>query len=310
MSDKPSLQDLLEVQKHFGLPTPALVEKDWYVVKALAALSTADTAPFRLVFGGGTALSRAHRLIRRMSEDIDLKIVSGGPFTRPALRDLRDTITTALLDAGFDFDPKNPAHRESGNASRYTLYRLPYPPLAAGKGSLRPEIQIETAVWPLRLPAVQRPVISFIAEALKRPPEVSAIHCASLVEIVAEKFVALTRRAGAELADAGGPRDSTLVRHVYDLHVIRRHYDPADVVALARTIMLADVEAYGHQFPAYRDDPIAETLRAVAGLKTDGGFAIRYAAFLRDMVYDEGPAFETALATIAALARRLKSVSG
>jgi len=103
LSDKPSLQDLLEVQRHFGLPSPALVEKDWYVVKALAAIATADTAPFRLVFGGGTALSRAHRLIRRMSEDIDLKIVSASPATRPALRQLRDTLTDALLEAGFQF---------------------------------------------------------------------------------------------------------------------------------------------------------------------------------------------------------------
>ena len=82
MNDKPSLQDLLEVQKHFGLPSPTLVEKDWYVVKALAALAAATVAPFQLVFSGGTALSRAHRLIRRMSEDIDLKIVSAVPPTR------------------------------------------------------------------------------------------------------------------------------------------------------------------------------------------------------------------------------------
>ena len=75
MSDKPTLQELLEIQQLFGLPSPALVEKDWHVVKALAAIATADTAPFRLVFGGGTALSRAHGLIRRMSEDIDLRIV-------------------------------------------------------------------------------------------------------------------------------------------------------------------------------------------------------------------------------------------
>ena len=57
MSDKPSLQDLLEVQAHFGLPSPALVEKDWHVVKALAAITAVDTAPLRLVFGGGTALT-------------------------------------------------------------------------------------------------------------------------------------------------------------------------------------------------------------------------------------------------------------
>lgn len=76
MSDKLSLQTLLEIQTYFGLPSPALVEKDWHVVQALAAITAADTAPLRLVFGGGTALSRAHRLIRRMSEDSARPIVS------------------------------------------------------------------------------------------------------------------------------------------------------------------------------------------------------------------------------------------
>ena len=70
-----------------------LVEKDRHVVQALAAIAVADTAPLQLVFGGGTALSRAHRLIRRMSEDIDLKIVGDAEPTRPVLRRLRDTIT-------------------------------------------------------------------------------------------------------------------------------------------------------------------------------------------------------------------------
>src|SRR5205085_9791947 len=130
-------------------PSTAFVEKDWYVAKTLAAIIAVDTAPFRLVFGGGTALSRAHRLIRRMSEDIDLKIVSNEP-SRSAVRRLRDTLTEALLQAGFRFDPGNPAHRDSGNASRYTIYRLPYAPITGGVGALRPEIQIETAVWPLR----------------------------------------------------------------------------------------------------------------------------------------------------------------
>jgi hypothetical protein len=73
------------------------------------------------------------------------------------------------------------------------------------------------------------------------------------------------RRAGAELAPAGGPRDKMRVRHVYDLHVVRSQYDPVAAIALARAIVRADVEAYGHQFPAYRENPVAETLRAVDG---------------------------------------------
>ena len=65
MRDNPSLQDPLEVQRHFDLPTPVLVEKDWYVVRALAAINAADVNPFRLVFSGGTALSRTVRRLCR-----------------------------------------------------------------------------------------------------------------------------------------------------------------------------------------------------------------------------------------------------
>ncbi len=121
LNDKPSLEELLEVQAYFRLPAPALVEKDWYVVKALAA---ADIAPFRLVFGGGTALARANKLVRRMSEDIDLKIVADEEPKRSALRRLRDTVTKALLASGFRFDPENPDQRRSQNESHYTVRRL------------------------------------------------------------------------------------------------------------------------------------------------------------------------------------------
>jgi len=69
LNDRPPLEELLEVQEYFGLPGP---EKDWYVVKALAAIAAVDTGEFRLVLGGGAALSRAHRLTKRMSEDVDL----------------------------------------------------------------------------------------------------------------------------------------------------------------------------------------------------------------------------------------------
>jgi predicted nucleotidyltransferase component of viral defense system len=138
LSDKPTLEELLEVQEHFGLPGPALVEKDWYVVKALAAIAAVDTGDFRLVFGGGTALSRAYKLTKRMSEDVDLKIVCDKKPSRGALRKLRNDITDALLGGGFVFDPENEKHRVSMYDNHYTKYRLPYAAIAEGKGILRP----------------------------------------------------------------------------------------------------------------------------------------------------------------------------
>jgi hypothetical protein len=56
-------REFREVQEHFRLPGIGLVEKDLYVVKAIAALAAIDAAPFTLVFGGGTALARAHKII-------------------------------------------------------------------------------------------------------------------------------------------------------------------------------------------------------------------------------------------------------
>jgi predicted nucleotidyltransferase component of viral defense system len=307
LSDRPTLQELLEIQQYFSLPTPALVEKDWYVVKALAAIAGADAGAFRLVFGGGTALARAYGLVKRMSEDIDLRIVADATPTRGQLRDLRQKLTTALLQAGFQFDPNNPAHRETMYEGRYTVYRLPYAASNAGKGALRPEIQIETAVFPLRREAVELPIISFVNEGYSRPPEIAVIACASILETAAEKLVALTRRGGAELAGLRNTRDLTLVRHIHDLHAIRNHYDAADVASLACQIMLADAATRARDYPAYQADPLAETLKTIAAITASSDVAADYANFVRDMVYGDVVDFRTAGATLTRLSEHLRA---
>jgi predicted nucleotidyltransferase component of viral defense system len=298
LSVEPSQTELLEVQEYFGLPSIALVEKDYYVVKALRALSGVDLNPLSIVFGGGTSLSRAHRLIRRMSEDIDLKIISQDPPSRGQLRRLRDVVTEALLAAGFVFDPQNPAHRRSANESRYTVFKLPYPSLARGEGALRPEIQIELAPWPLRQSSVDLPVSSFVAEAFQRPPEVERIACVTVTQTAAEKFVALTRRVAAQLTKPDEQQDPTLVRHLYDLYAIREHYDLGDVFTLVQQVIPHDAEAFGGQSPTYRADPFGQTRMAVSALARRQEYAQQYADFMRDMVYGDRPSFAQAIAAV------------
>jgi hypothetical protein len=186
-----------------------------------------------------------------------------------------------------------------------TIYRLPYAPAAEGKGALRPEIQIETAVFPMRRPAVVCAVSSFVAQGYKRPPELAAIECASIADTAAEKLVALTRRAGAELAGLRQKRDPTLVRHVYDLHMIRVHYDAADVAALAEEIMAADAELRGETSPAYQKDPVDVIVKAIEGIATDPEYAANYATFWRNMVYGDAPDFGQAVTTLKAIAEHI-----
>ena len=46
------------------------------MLRAFRAIANVDAAPFRLVFAGATALACAHKLVRRMPEDVDVKIVA------------------------------------------------------------------------------------------------------------------------------------------------------------------------------------------------------------------------------------------
>jgi hypothetical protein len=65
-------QAILQAAEHFreqGL-RPAIIEKDYYVTEALRIISTKSGD--KVIFKGGTSLSKGWNLIRRFSEDIDL----------------------------------------------------------------------------------------------------------------------------------------------------------------------------------------------------------------------------------------------
>ena len=143
-------------------------------------------------------------------------------------------------------------------------------------------------------------MISFMAEALQRPPEVASIACASILETAADKFVALTRRAGAELAGLAEP-DPTLVRHLHDLRALRPHYDPKEVAALAREIVPADAAARDHKSPAYSAYPMREMRRTIELLEANAGYANQFDEFRRVMVYGDTPAYEASLGTLREL---------
>ncbi len=99
-------REALEVAaQELGRPA-AIIEKDIYVVWALSALERATYAD-HLVFKGGTSLSKAHALIDRFSEDVDLTydlrafapdlIATGTVEGWPRSRSQADRWSTALL---------------------------------------------------------------------------------------------------------------------------------------------------------------------------------------------------------------------
>lgn len=302
--------NLRAIADFFGLPGTAAVAKDFHVVRAIRALAALDAAPFGLVFGGGTALARAHRLVRRMSEDVDFKVVPvvEAPISRSALRRqldrLRHHVSAVLQSAGFVFDAADKSVAWARDEGRYAVWQLPYGSAGGAGEGLRPAIKVELNYAPLRQPAVTLPVRSFVAEALNRPPEVAGIACVNIVQTAAEKLVSLTRRTAMEMAGASRDPDPTLVRHIYDLHMMRTLVDPAIVADLARAIATADAQEFASQYPAYATDIAGETHKALDALHSNPLHRERYARFMADMVYGERPEFGAAMATVAAAAER------
>ncbi len=167
MSDD-AQREFREVQAFFRLPSVGLVEKDVHVVRAIQAVASVDADPFTVVFGGGTALSRAHKVVRRMSEDVDFKIV----------------------------------------------------------------------------------------------------------------------------------------RHIYDLHLMRGLIDLDAVAGMAGEIAASDAAEFRNQYPAYHDDVAGETWKALNALRTEPVYRERYTGFVSAMVYGEQATFDDAMNTVAAVARR------
>lgn len=76
-SDGALFLELVQVAAQRLQVPEAYIEKDYWVTRALKHLSESPDAGV-VVFKGGTALSKAYKLINRFSEDIDLAICFNG----------------------------------------------------------------------------------------------------------------------------------------------------------------------------------------------------------------------------------------
>jgi len=215
----------------------AFVEKDWYGVQVIAAIATLTFENYQLVFAGGTALCKAHKLIHRFSEDIDFRLQTiGHNPNRKALSIFKDHLVASLRSAGFDIDEERIIAR---NDNQYLMFYIRYQRMFH-HAALRPDIKVEVTLNSPKLPVVALQVSSLISTLTKAPPEVASITCLSYVENAADKLSAAIWRI-SERVRGGKNDDPTLIRHVYDLAFLKDAVigDP-NFVELARTTIEAD----------------------------------------------------------------------
>lgn len=295
---------------------PAILEKDFMVTKVLGLLANLNWAnyPFTPVFCGGTALAKGHKLIQRMSEDIDFRLVPLEQESKPsrgALRTLRKALHQQLVVGGFDN-----VEVMSRNESRYMRFLLHYQSYFPKHTALLPEIKLELAVGSTFLNPLEIQVKSLLSEILEREEALNLHQVLNPEETMVEKVVAFLRRTAGWVEDGWpqkerSPEDQRLVRHLYDVQQLlqQRPLNPegkATRKRLLQKVVAWDRKQFRGKDEAFASDPSQRLGHALAQLHTHAAdFAKLYRRFVGRLVWGPVVEFGIAQAAFAHLAEEL-----
>ena len=201
------------------------VEKDYWVTIALKRLSESAYAE-RIVFKGGTSLSKAHKLIRRFSEDIDLAAKCAGLSQSKTKALLKET--EAVMTVDFDYQQQHP--RESkGSKIRKTVHAYPTERGDEDYGLVANKILLELNAFTTPEPSQVMPVSTLLHDLLTDTGHDELIDEHSLAPFtlqvlsvertLCEKVMGLVRACHEDDATAAMRRH---IRHFYDICMIMR----------------------------------------------------------------------------------------
>ena len=232
-------QAVIRTADHFselGL-RPAIVEKDYYVTEALRIISA--TAADKVIFKGGTSLSKGWNLIQRFSEDIDLFLdpqafnptLSKRGIDRE-LKKLRDSINAH--DA-LTFLPDE--SRTIGGFGRGD--RFEYDQRFGGPGEIANRVLLETGTASGREPTSVRTLRSYVAQFLDETDTSLEAEDESGFELrllhfrrtFVEKLFAI--HAKVELLKRDNASLGGYARHYYDLFQLAQQGEVVDMLKSA-----------------------------------------------------------------------------
>lgn len=319
---KQSLEDLSAEGILRGLPVQT-AEKDIHITELLRGLSelevhhdhfsdldtrkgehTRHDAGIQFVFAGGTCLSKAHGLINRMSEDIDIKVILAptekplkkGRSDRMRLKALHEHIPKLFDELGFPLleYPDGADNPRIKDKHRYYVVGAGYQTAYDNFPSLRPELKLELIQRQPLLP-LERREFGYLYESLAglQPTATVTIDCISVAETAAEKVLSLLRRCAYKWDgyQTNGDMDPALVRHVYDVARIAECAN--DSLAAARGIfpqlVQNDRQEFLGQNPEFDADPAGVLKRTLAAAGNNGKLQQQYTNHLMPLVYDIAP---------------------
>lgn len=208
--------------EHFQI-SEVLVEKDYWVTVGLYNLSKSSLVD-KVVFKGGTSLSKAHNLIFRFSEDIDLAVlVEPDASSGSVNRLLRDVETACTV--GFTQVVGDERERKFGSF-RKTIWEFRKLGLTKQYGDAGEYILVEVNSFTTPEPHQALQINSLIARYLSDTNKEDVIREYGLEDFTisvlraertfVEKISAIAKHSFQSQADNFGDLSKN-IRHVYDL---------------------------------------------------------------------------------------------
>ena len=201
---------------------PGWIEKDYWITEILRSLSE-QLGDFLVVFKGGTSLSKAWRLIQRMSQDVDILLVPPVGASSNA----KDKGLRAITKRAADDVTMEPALVTSSNGV-HRATNLEYTPVFLDP-VVPPEVLLEIGVRGGPDPNERMQVQSFLAEyaLMKAGASVDEfdefrsveIHCLAPERTLVEKLSALHNLA-TKSCDGQEIKIGTSMRHYYDIAML------------------------------------------------------------------------------------------
>jgi predicted nucleotidyltransferase component of viral defense system len=286
----------LIAERGLNIPEYAL-EKDYIVTDSLQALFKIEDPQFDLVFCGGTCFSKAYKLLDRISEDIDIKVIlkPGLNLSRSKLREslsqLKPKIISALVSAGFD---EQDIIEQAKDENKYLVFDANYHTHFIKVDDMRLNMKLELNFTTLALAPQTLKIGPLFDELVDGKPYVFDTYCVDLREGLIEKLISFPRRLAMHLHDPVRNLDKTLVRHLYDVYqTTKTHPDLLTDIKLLQKILISklaqDAQEFSTQHPNFVSNPLGEMRKAMEFAKTDSIIFTMYNNFIRNMVYGESP---------------------
>jgi hypothetical protein len=313
--------------------SPEIVEKDFWVCWTLLQISRLTGLP-RLIFKGGTSLSKAFGIIKRFSEDIDLVInrheLGFNDETDPANQEgtnLRNRTIEKLKETCFnviakEFAPKLQSQATSiiGNhgwtlkidpsAPEPDTVEFQYPkglPDSKISGYIRRAVRLELGCRGDQIPCEEATVTPYAAEA---NPSLFAIteapvHAISPERTFWEKATILHREYYR--AEAGKEITERVFRHYDDLVVISRQARGHSAMT-THAHLLDEVATHKQHFfregAAHYELAKKDTLRLAPGKHLEDGLRKDYQK-TREMYFGNEPDFDEVMNAIRDLEKKI-----